>query len=146
MSRVFFKEIQKFSQWWLWVLLLSVGALLFYAGPANLGALILIAVSLLFLTLRLITQVDEKGIKFRFFPFVRRKYQWHEIASAKVVNYGFVGGWGIRLFTVYGTIYNVKGNKGLAVELKNGDKFCLGTQRPDELQKTLSSIPFKNEI
>lgn len=146
MGRIYFKEVQKFSQWWLWLLLLSLGALLFYMGPANLGALVLLVISLLFLTMRLITQVDEEGIKFNFFPFLKRAYSWQEIISARVVEYGFMGGWGIRLFTSYGTIFNVKGSKGLAVELKNGKKFCLGTQRPDELQKILSSIPFKNDI
>lgn len=146
MSRVYFKENQKFSQWWLWLSLLSIGALLFYIGPKNLGALIVLIVSLLFLSMRLITQIDEKGIKFRFFPFVKRAYQWHEIETAQVVDYGFVGGWGIRLFTSYGTIYNVKGSKGLAVELKNGKKFCLGTQRPEEIQKILTSITSKNGI
>lgn len=142
-----FKESQKFSQWWLWLLLLSLGALLFYTAPANLGALILLVVSLLFLVMRLVTQVDQEGIRYRFFPFIKRRYQWHEIASARVVDYGFVGGWGIRLFTSYGTIYNVKGSKGLAVELKDGKKFCLGTQKPEELQNILSSIlskPSKN--
>ncbi len=146
MDRVNFKETQKFTQWWLWLLLLAIGALLFYFHATNLGALILIGISLLFLVLRLITTIDEGGIKFRFFPFVKREYQWHEIASARVVDYGFVGGWGIRLFTSYGTVYNVKGSKGLAVELKDGKKFCLGTQRPEELQKILSSITSKNDI
>lgn len=146
MGRIYFKEVQKFSQWCLWLLLLSLGALLFYMGPANLGALVLLVISLLFLTMRLITEVDQEGIKFKFFPFLKRVYLWQEIISARVVDYGFVGGWGIRLFTPYGTVFNVKGSKGLAVELKSGKKFCLGTQRPDELQKTLSSIPFKNDI
>lgn len=145
MSKAHFKETQKFTQWWLWVLLLGIGALLFYV-QSNLGPIILIAISLLFLSMRLITQVDEKGIRFRFFPFVKGHYQWHEIASAQIVDYGFVGGWGIRLFTSYGTIYNVKGSKGLAVELKDGKKFCLGTQRPEELQTILSSIPSTNDI
>lgn len=146
MSGKVFRESQKFTQWWLWLMLLSIGALLFYAAPANLGALILLVISLLFLFMRLITKVDEEGVRFNFFPFVKRAYSWNDIASARIVDYGFVGGWGIRLFTSYGTVYNVKGRKGLAVELKNGKKFCLGTQRPEELQKTLSSIPFKNVI
>ena len=146
MSRVYFKETQKFSQWWLWLLLLSIGALLFYMGPANLGALIILVISLLFLFMRLSTQVDEEGIRFRFFPFVKRDYKWNEIASARLVDYGFVGGWGIRLFTSYGTIYNVKGSKGLAVELKDGKKFCLGTQKPEELQQALSLLPSRNDI
>lgn len=146
MERVFFKEVQKFTQWWLWLLLLSLGALFIYMAPANLGALILLIIGLLFLFIRLITRVDEEGIKFRFFPFIRRAYQWYEIESAQVVDYGFVGGWGIRLFTSYGTVFNIKGSKGLAVVLKDGKKFCLGTQRPEELQRTLTLITNKNGI
>ncbi|WP_037373520.1 hypothetical protein [Salinimicrobium xinjiangense] len=140
MSRESFREVQKFTQWWLWLLLLSLGIILIYNQAANLGALILVVISLLFLSLRLITEVDKKGIKFHYFPFLKRAYKWQEIASAQVVDYGFAGGWGIRLYTPYGTIYNVKGSKGLAVELKNGKKFCLGTQKPEALQKLLSSI------
>lgn len=143
MSRESFKEVQKFTQWWLWLLLLSIGLMFIYAQTANLGALILVVVSLLFLSLRIITEVDRTGIRFRYFPFIKRTYRWQEIASAQVVDYGFVGGWGIRLFTPYGTIYNVKGSKGLAVELKDGSKFCLGTQKPEELQELLSSKNFQ---
>ncbi len=112
MSQESFREIQKFTQWWLWLLLLSIGVILIYNQAANLGALILVVISLLFLSLRLITEVDKKGIRFRFFPFVKRAYQWQEITSAQVVDYGFAGGWGIRLFTPYGTIFNVKAAKG----------------------------------
>lgn len=147
MSRESFREVQKFTRWWLWLLLLSVGVMFVYAQAANLGALILVVISLLFLSLRLITEVDKKGIRFRYFPFIKRAYQWQEIASAQVVDYGFAGGWGIRSNTSFGTIFSVKGSKGLAVELKDGRKFCLGTQRPEELQRTLSSIKtFKNDI
>lgn len=146
MRKADFREVQKFTQWWLWTLLLGLGTLLFYAEAANLGALILIVISLIFLSLRLITEVNEKRIRFYFFPFVKRTYTWNEIASARVVDYGFAGGWGIRLYTPYGTIYNIKGSKGLAVELKDGKKFCLGTQKPHELQNILSLIPFKNDI
>lgn len=134
-----FKETQRFSQWWLWLLLLGTGVLLFYA-QANLGPIIIIALSILFLMMRLETKVDDGGIFYRFFPFVNKKYSWKDIASAQVVDYGFVGGWGIRLFTSYGTIYNIKGSKGLAVELRNGQKFCLGTQRPEELQTFINKI------
>jgi hypothetical protein len=59
----------------------------------------------------------------------------------KVLNYGFVGGWGVRLWTKYGTVYNVKGNIGLAIELKNGTKFLIGTQKEIELRSFLEKIP-----
>lgn len=53
----------------------------------------------------------------------------------KVINYGFVGGWGIRLWTKYGTVYNVSGNKGLFIKLKNGKTMVIGTQKSQELEK-----------
>lgn len=142
MNRVYFKEVQKFTQWWLWLSLLGIGVILFYI-QSNLGPIILIVIGLLFLSMRLITRIDENGIHYRFFPFVSQDYSWSEILTARVIDYGFVGGWGIRLFTPYGTVYNVKGSKGLAVELKDGRKFCLGTQRPQELQKVLSGLTGK---
>lgn len=145
MSRIYFQEVQKFTRWWLWLLLFAIGALLFYV-QANLGPIILIAISLLFLSIRLITRIDETGIHYRFFPFVKKDYSWNEIASARVIDYGFVGGWGVRLFTPYGTVYNVRGSKGLAVELKEGGKFCLGTQKPVELKKVLLRIRSKKGI
>ncbi|WP_324720852.1 hypothetical protein [Salinimicrobium sp. HB62] len=142
MNRVYFKEVQKFTQWWIWLSLLGIGVILFYI-QSNLGPIILIAIGLLFLSMRLITRIDQNGIHYRFFPFVSKDYSWSEILTARVIDYGFVGGWGIRLFTPYGTVYNVKGSKGLAVELKDGRKFCLGTQRPQELQKVLSGLTGK---
>jgi hypothetical protein len=145
MSQVYFKEVQKFTQWWIWVFLFGIGALLFYV-QANLGPIILIVISLLFLSIRLITRIDETGIHYKFFPFVKKDYTWKDIVSAKLVDYGFVGGWGVRLFTSYGTIYNIKGSKGLAVELKDGKKFCLGTQRPLELEKVLSRLRSNKDI
>ena len=79
----------------------------------------------------------------RFFPFVKKEFQWSEIQKSKVVNYGFVGGWGIRLFTKYGTVYNIRGNKGLAIELKNGKKYLIGTQKEEEMKKFINGLRSK---
>ena len=59
---------------------------------------------------------------------------------AEIVNYEFVGGWGIRLWTKYGTVYNTKGDKGLAIELQNGKKFLIGTQKATELSKIIEKV------
>lgn len=68
-----------------------------------------------------------------FFPFVKKTTKWTDMKKAEVINYGFVGGWGIRLRTKYGTVYNIKGNKGLAIELLNGKKYLIGTQKETEM-------------
>ena len=90
--------------------------------------------------MQLKTTVSVNGIKMSFIPFANKDLSWNEIKSTKVLNYGFVGGWGIRLFTKYGTVYNTKGKMGLAIVLRNGNKFMIGTQKPKELEEFISSL------
>lgn len=153
-----FNERQKFGQWWLWLLLVGIGVFPaigiykqlilkeeFGSKPMSDGglitfSLIIAAVIVLFGILRLETTIDHTGIRMRYFPFVRKNVSWQTIESVKVIDYGFVGGWGIRLWTSYGTVYNVSGSKGLAIQLKNGKKFLIGTQKPTELDAFLKKI------
>ncbi len=74
------------------------------------------------------------------FPVCKKKTKQSEIRNVEVVNYGLVGGWGIRRWTKYGTVYTVKGNKGLAVELLNGKKFLIGTQKENELKEIVKKV------
>ncbi len=86
------------------------------------------------------TEIDQKAIKMSFFPFVKKRIEWKDVKKAEVINYGFVGGWGIRLFTNYGTVYNTSGNKGLALELQNGKRLVIGTQKEQELSRIVKNI------
>ena len=79
----------------------------------------------------------------RFFPLVKKDIKWKDIKDVQVIEYGFVGGFGIRLGTKYGTVYNIKGNKGLAIELTNGKKYLIGTQKETELKTALKKIKSK---
>ena len=153
---IVFKETQKFSQWWLWLILIAIGALpvsglykqlylneAFGDKPMSDLGLIIFAVFVfsliaMFWFMRLKTEIDQNEIRINFFPFVKKRVNWKEIKNAEIVNYGFVGGWGIRLWTKYGTLYNMKGNKGLAIELVNGKKFLIGTQKETELNKIVN--------
>jgi hypothetical protein len=90
----------------------------------------------MFWFIRLITEIDKEEIRINFFPFVKKQISWKEIKSVEIVNYGFVG-WGIRLWTKYGTVYNTKGNRGLAIELLNGEKYLIGTQRENEVKEMI---------
>lgn len=150
-----FKEEQKFTQWWLWLILIGTGIFpligmykqlilgeKFGDKPmSDLGLIVfsvfIFGIIVLFGLMRLKTEIDQKEIRMRYTPFIKRNVQWKDIESAKVVNYGFVGGWGIRLWTKYGTVYNTKGNKGLAIELKNGKRFLIGTQKEAELEELI---------
>lgn len=154
-----FIETQTFNQWWLWVLLCAifgVGAygliqqlvleVPFGSKPMNNAGIIgfslfNLGMILFFKWMRLETKIDNKGIYMRFVPFKTKLHTWEEIESISVVNYGFVGGWGIRLFTNYGTVYNMRGAEGLAIRLKSGKKYLIGSQRIDQLTQVVSKYP-----
>jgi hypothetical protein len=158
-----FKETQKFTQWWVWVLLSSISFVPIYGlykqiilgepfgdkpmSDAGLIAftLVIFATIYLFYIIVLKTEINKYEISFRFFPFVNKKIKWTDVKNAEVVNYGFVGGYGIRFGTKYGTVYNIKGKNGLAIELINGKKLLVGTQKPDELSKVIEEIKYKRE-
>ena len=103
-------------------------------------AVTMVLVIILFLLMTLKTDIDQKAIKMSFFPFVKKRIEWKDVKKAEVINYGFVGGWGIRLFTNYGTVYNTSGNKGLALELQNGKRLVIGTQKEQELSRIVKNI------
>ena len=153
-----FTEEQRFNQLWLWAILLGVSLFPAYLifrqllfgppvgeEPMSNATMLLIALSIsmpvwLFSRLALLTEIDSREIRIRFVPFVRRVVSWAEVEKAEVVDYGFIGGWGIRYGSKYGTAYNVQGRMGLALELKNGKKLLVGTQKPDELRSFLTNI------
>lgn len=94
----------------------------------------------LFLILNLKTEITENEVRMKYFPVYRKTVKWSDVKKAEVIDYGFVGGWGIRFWSKYGTVYNVKGSTGLAIELKNGKKFLIGTQKETELKYVLQQI------
>ncbi len=146
-----FKEEQRFTQWWIWAILIPIGALPaigiyqqfilkqpFGDKPMTDTGFLFFSVFIygligLFLSFKLKTTVDKTGIHVHFYPILKRSVSWVDIKSIAVLNYGFVSGWGIRYWTRYGTVYNIKGKMGLAIELKNGVKFLIGTQKHEEL-------------
>ncbi len=157
-SKIVFYENQKFNQWWLWLILFGSFSFSFYTiirspgldldQPLNIitnPAFIIvfcafIAIVALFLLMRLKTTISDTSIMIHLRPFTKKEFKWSEIERAKVLNYGFIGGWGIRLFTKYGTAYNIKGSIGLALELKNGKKYLIGTQKGDLLKTKIEGF------
>ncbi len=94
-------------------------------------------------TSKLKTELSSHQLKFSFRPLVKERiYNRSEIESIEFLNYGFVGGWGIRLMTRYGTVYNTWGKEGMLIKLKNGKKFVIGTRNPGTLKRFLkTSLP-----
>lgn len=145
---VSFKEEQYINQWWLRLILLAVLAVVGYAiysflqQEANAmehlafwpGVALGVAIVPIIWFWKLSTKIDNYGITIKC-PFVNKTVKWDEIEELEVLDYGFVGGWGIRTWTKYGTVYNTSGSKGLRVKLKSAKKFLIGTQKEEELKK-----------
>lgn len=87
--------------------------------------------------------IDQDGLSVHFFPLFKRKVEWREIEHLQVVNYGFVGGYGIRITHRFGTVYNMSSKRGLLVYLKSGKRFCVGTRKKEALQQFLKDIDLK---
>lgn len=154
-NKLEFTEKQRFTQWWLWLLLSAVMIYTIYNFIEDrqyfstlelaISILIPILVIILFLVIRLETKIDEHGISVRFFPFqiTFRYYPWRNIKKAYVRKYsplGEYGGWGLRqgLFGT-GKAYNIKGNQGLQIILNNEKKVLIGTQKQNVLKLYLEN-------
>jgi hypothetical protein len=169
MNKVLFKEEQQFRQWWYIVLILAttVPMTIFciYAlymqtvkgiqvgdspapNAAMIGVLVFLPVMMwVYFALKLEVWIDEIGIHFRFFPLIwkeriifKEEIQRYEIRKySAILDYG---GWGIRrgFGRKWGKAYNVSGNTGLQLYLKNGKRVLFGTQRSQALIYAMNDI------
>ncbi len=150
-----FSEIQRFDQWWFYLLKFISLGFLGYAcytwfvleeNISNVASDNLIAqlltittvflVTILFFLLKLETSIDERGISYRFYPFqlTTKLISWDTINTCSTRRYNPIleyGGWGYRV-GMKGKALNVKGNRGIQIKLKNGKQLLIGTQKPDE--------------
>jgi hypothetical protein len=159
MENVFFQERQYFRQWFIWILIGGLDLLFLWAfiqqvilgqpfgdNPGSTAELLAIAgimaiFTFFMATAHLRTEITEAGIEIAFFPFLRTRFRWEDIAEARVRSYRPLteyGGWGIR-FGREGIAYNVSGNMGLELILKKGEKVLIGTRQPDELRLLLQN-------
>jgi hypothetical protein len=149
MATYIFKETQRFSKLWIWVLLaFSAGIVLlsvFNPIESNINDIwiplgIIGFVFLLFLSLSLKTRIDSTSLSFSYFPFIgERKYSFQDIVAMELKEYNSLweyGGWGIRYNFEY-WVYNTGGRFGIIVKTKD-KKFLIGTHKPEEAKKALA--------
>lgn len=158
-----FTEVQRFRQWWVWFVVIMVGAVSWYGfyqqivlnkpfgnNPAPDPIMIMIWVifglffPVLFYSIKLVTEVRYDGLYVRYFPLQFHSHQisYGEIKSYEIRQYSALkeyGGYGIR-YGKKGKAYNVSGDKGIQFEFLDGKKLLIGTQRPEEFALALSSI------
>ncbi len=172
MEKVLFREEQKYRQPWVWLIIVPAvaGALIYFTWGINqqvihdkpfgenplpdagliivaaFSILITVGLTILFYTMKMVTEIRSSGIYFRYPPLMRKfKFISRDaIESYQVRNYKPIkeyGGYGIRVkLKSSGTAYNVRGKIGLQLVLKNGDKILLGTQRKEAIGLAMSKM------
>lgn len=162
-----FKETQKFTQWWLWLIILApiflislniISNILYVFGgyrsddSGNLSIslisggislvqiifILLYLLTILFFALsKLTVVVSDNEIRIQHLIFFMKLIHLTDVVNKNITNYDFVG-YGIRKTKKYGTVYNVKGKEGVSISLKNGEKYLIGSQKAEQFLKSLS--------
>ncbi len=161
-SSPIYREVQQFRQGWIWV---SVSALAWLVWYATVKQLLLhrpfgnrlmpdipmvifwfifgIGLPALFYFSQLVTEVRDDGIYIRFSPFHRtfRRTAFTEVKQFEMRTYRSFreyGGHGIR-YGSKGKAYNVSGDRGVQIELLNGNRVLIGSQRAEELVQAIQA-------
>lgn len=101
---------------------------------------------LLILTSNLRTVITNRGIYYKYFPFINK---YRLISKGNIRKYYIRKyrpileylGWGIRYsLKGNGIAFNTMGNIGLQLELINGKKILFGTQMPDKIIEIMNKI------
>ena len=157
---VLFREVQRFRDvWWIMALVFGVAALQWWvflgqivggvpAGNRPAPDVVVLLIWLLFgiglpvffLLLRLEVEVTPSAVLIRYAPLFTREIGRNEIAGVEALTYGPLrefGGWGIRGWG--GRVaYNVRGNQGVELTLRDGRRVLIGTQRAAELAAAIA--------
>ena len=126
------------------------------SGSLIISSIILTLVTILIFSLKLKTRIDENGITYQFSPFhVKAKnVPWESLNKCVVRKYSPIleyGGWGYRgimrskMFGVgkNGRAYNIKGNIGIQMELRDGTKILIGTQKINQAKEVIKNYSYK---
>jgi hypothetical protein len=107
------------------IILIASGGLISHQAPPLIVSIILLVCLVLFYKLRI--TIEEETLCASFGPgIIRKRVRLGEIVACEPVRIRWWYGWGIHL-TPYGWLYNVSGFDAVAITLRNGRKFALGT-------------------
>ena len=164
MERVLFKEEQKFRQFWLWmliavslltpiVLMLWQAVATYREGSQDFLLMLFLLLFILVITIpvvwllyfsKLVIEIRSDGIWFQFPPMLNR---WKCIRKDEIESYIMrvykpvweFGGWGIKGGR-RNKAYNVSGNIGLQICLKDGKKVLFGTQKKQAVELAMKKM------
>ena len=152
MKALKYREVQRFRDLSiLGVLTLCFGGLLFkvFAGSPNFAECLLFlsvvgTAIAAFLSIRMETVIDKKGIRYQYFPLhhKKQKISWKEVDSVKVIDTPIVdelSGLNVN-FTANKKYCTSTRNKGMEIKLTNGERIFIGSHKIDRLQSFLTTI------
>jgi hypothetical protein len=173
-ARILFKEEQRFNQWWLKLVLFGsaiialgpmyYGTIMQFTTGEPWGdkpmsdtglivmdvitTVIMAGVIYLIFGTRMITEINSNGVYVRFKPFLvkEKSFPADIIEKYEVRKYNPVadyGGWGVK-HGRKGIVYNVSGNMGLLLWLKNNKKLMIGTHRPEAVKRAMNKMMNNN--
>jgi hypothetical protein len=141
MSREYFYELQKYTQWWIW--LISISTVILLVGimitviaatikslgiPLSSSGMIVLSffcilggACILWLqgVAKTESKVDRMGFSYRFFPITK---SWKTIQKEQIKN------------------WKVTHEQQLELLLFSGEKFFFGTRQPDQLSRAMTRL------
>src|SRR5699024_3719073 len=160
-TKVVYREVQRWHQWWVWVLVLGVAVIFWYifiqqiflgniVGNRPLPDVVVVICWILFGVvpiwffgaMKLIIEVDHDGLSFQFFPlhWQNRKLLFVDMHQIKEIPYRLsdYGGLGIRMGRSGQITYNMSGKSAIEITL-SGQTIVIGTKESEVLLKSFPS-------
>ncbi|MCL1821189.1 MAG: hypothetical protein FWG22_00030 [Prolixibacteraceae bacterium] len=175
MGKIYHKEEQRYTQWWLWLLILLVfavstlplwyifiedvaqrrsqGVSVSYSSELLLTSVITTGIMLFFVLMfkfiKLETEINSEAIRFRYAPFVNK---WKLIKASTIESWSvekFVpskfGGYGIKIKFRRQKSYTVYGRLCLKLVLKGGQIVMIGTQQKSSIEYAIKKMMQNNQ-
>jgi hypothetical protein len=112
------------------IILIVNGGLGHHAPPLAVSIMLLVCLILFY---RLNVTIDDETLCASFGPgIIRKRVPLADIVRCEPIRIRWWYGWGIHV-TPCGWLYNVSGFDAVAITLRDGRKFALGTDDPQEL-------------
>ena len=130
MTRYQHTQIGHAIVWSLLAIILIAGGLGHHAPPLAVSIMLLVCLILFY---RLNVTIDDETLCASFGPaIIRKRVPLADIVRCEPIRIRWWYGWGIHV-TPCGWLYNVSGFDAVAITLRDGRKFALGTDDPHGL-------------
>lgn len=105
---------------------------------------VMLSTLIYFLSIRMVTEINDKNIRYQYYPlhYRKQKIRLKDVASYSVVQSpegAQYSGWSVR-FGANERAFTVSGRTGLEVTLQNGERVFIGTQNPREMGEAIERV------